>query len=137
MALGARKFSHDIGGKCEQRNKNKNNSPLDDTERSEDVSLANTGLLNHGKVIWMQGMEKMINHVKLCEIPLVYTPNQREGGDDTGFQSLIVAHGHGDNLRCVCLRPIIKSFIRGMGYGVVVMSLKGGVLGNLVGGVIG
>jgi hypothetical protein len=49
ILIGARKFIHDIGGKCEQRDKNKNDSPLDDTERSEDVSLARTGSLNHGK----------------------------------------------------------------------------------------
>jgi hypothetical protein len=49
--IGARKFIHDIGGKCEQRDKNKNDSPLDDTERSEDVSLAGTGSLNHCEVI--------------------------------------------------------------------------------------
>ena len=49
ILIGARKFIHDIGGKCEQRDKNKNDSPLNDTERSEDVSLARTGSLNHGK----------------------------------------------------------------------------------------
>jgi hypothetical protein len=49
--IGARKFIHDIGGKCEQRDKNKNDSPLDDTERSEDVSLAGTASLNHCEVI--------------------------------------------------------------------------------------
>ncbi len=78
-----------------------------------------------------------INHVELCGIHLVYTPNQCGGGDDTGFQLLIVTPGHGDDPRCVCRRPIVKSFIRGMGYGVVVMSLEGGVLGNLAGGIIG
>ena len=137
ILIGARKFRHDICGKCEQRDKNKNDSPLDDTERLEDVSLAGTSLLNHGEVIWMHGMEKTINCVKLCEIYLVYTPNLCGGGDDTGFQSIIVAPGHGDDPRCVCWRPIVKSFIREMRYGVVVMSLKGGVLGNIVGGVIG
>jgi len=72
---GTRKFRHDIGGKCEQTDKNKNGSPLDDTERSEDVSLAGTGSLNHGEVIWMHGMKKTINCVELCGIHLVYTPN--------------------------------------------------------------
>ena len=85
----------------------------------------------------MHRMEKTINCVELCRIHLVYTPNQCRGGDDTGFQSLIVAPRHGNNPPCVCQRPIVKSFIRGMEYGVVVMSLEGGVLGNLVGGVIG
>jgi hypothetical protein len=75
ILIGARKFRHDIGGKCEQRDKNKNNFPLDDTERSEDVSLASTGLLNNGKVIWTHRMEKTINCVELCGIHLVYTPN--------------------------------------------------------------
>ena len=51
ILIGTCKFRHDIGGKCEQRDKNKNESPLDDTERSEDVSLARTGSLNHGEVI--------------------------------------------------------------------------------------
>ena len=73
--IGAPKFRHDIGGKWEQRNKNKNDSLLDDTERLEDVSLAGTGLLNHGEVIWTQGMEKRINRVELCGMHLVYTPN--------------------------------------------------------------
>ena len=77
------------------------------------------------------------NCVELCRIHLVYTPNRRGGGDDAGFQSIIVAPGHGDDPRCVCRRPIVISFIRGMGDGVVVMSLEGGVLCNLVGGVIG
>ena len=45
--IGAREFRHDICGKCEQRDKNKNDSPLDDTERSEDVSLAGTCSLIH------------------------------------------------------------------------------------------
>jgi len=49
--IGAREFRHDIRGKCEQRDKNKNNPPLDDTKRSEDVSLAGACLLNDGKVI--------------------------------------------------------------------------------------
>ena len=41
-------------------------------------------------------------------------------------------------IRAVSARDqFVKSFIREMGYGVVVMSLEGGVLGNLVGGVIG
>jgi hypothetical protein len=137
ILIGARKFRHDIGGKCEQRDKNKNDSPLDDTERSEDVSLAGTSSLNHGEVIWTHGMEKMINCVELCGIHLVYTPNQRGGGDDTGFQLIIVTPGHGDDPRCVCRRPIVKSSIRRMEYGVVVMSLERGVLGNLVGSVIG
>jgi hypothetical protein len=66
ILIGARKFMHDIGGKCEQRDKNKNYSPLDDTERTEDVSLAGTGKLNHGEVIWTHGMEKRINCVELC-----------------------------------------------------------------------
>jgi len=83
--IGAREFQHDIGGKCEQRDKNKNNSPLDDTERSEDVSLTGACLLNDGKVIRVHGMEKMINGVKLCGIHLVYTPNQHRGDNDTGF----------------------------------------------------
>ena len=137
ILIGAVKFRHDIGGKCEQRDKNKNDSPLDDTERLEDVSLAGTGSLNHGKVIWTQGMEKSINRVQLCGIHLVYTPNQRGGGNDTGFQSLIVIPGHGNNPRCVPRRPIVKSFIRWLRYGVVVMSLEGEVMGNLVGGAIG
>ena len=137
ILIGAVKFRHDIGRKCEQRDKNKNDSPLDDTERLEDVSLAGTGSLNHGKVIWMQGMEKTINRVELCGIHLVYTPNRRGGGDDTGFQSLIVPPGHGNDPRCVRRRPIVKSFIRWLGYGVVVMSLEGEVMGNLVGGAIG
>jgi hypothetical protein len=137
ILIGAHNFRHDISGKCEQRDKNKNNSLINDTEHSEDVSLASIGLLNNGKVILMYRMEKTINCVKLCGIHLVYTPNQRRGGDDTGFQLLIVAPGHGDDPCCVCQRPIVKSFIREMGYGVVVMSLEGGVLGNLVGGVIG
>ncbi len=29
ILIGARKFIHDIGGKCEQRDKNKNDSPLE------------------------------------------------------------------------------------------------------------
>jgi hypothetical protein len=85
----------------------------------------------------MHGMEKTINCVKLCGIHLVYTPNRRGGGDDAGFQSIIVAPGHGDDPRCVCWKPIVKSFIRWLGVGVVVMSLEGGVLCNLMGGVIG
>ena len=84
ILICARKFRHDIGGKCEQRDKNKNDSPLDDTEHSEDVRLAGTGSLNHGEVIWTHRMEH-----------LVYTPNRCEGGDDTGFQSIIVTPGHG------------------------------------------
>jgi hypothetical protein len=71
ILIGARKFRHDIGGKCEQRDKNKNDSRLDDTERSEDVSLAGTGSLNHGEVIWTHGMAKRINCVELCGIHLV------------------------------------------------------------------
>ncbi len=51
ILIGARKLIHDIGGKCEQRDTNKNDSLLDDTERSEDKSLAGTGSLNHGEVI--------------------------------------------------------------------------------------
>ncbi len=137
ILIGTHKFRHDIGGKCEQRNKNKIDSPLNDTEHLEDVSLAGTGSLNHGEVIWTHRIEKTINCVKLCRIHLVYTPNQCRGSDDTGFQSIIVAPGHGDDPRCVCLRPIVKSFIRGIGHGVVVMSLERGVLGNLVGGVNG
>ena len=82
-------------------------------------------------------MEKTINRVELCGIHLVYTPNRRGGGNDTGFQSLIAAPGHGDDPRCVRRRPIVKSFIRWLGYGVVVMSLKGEVMCNLVGGAIG
>ena len=82
-------------------------------------------------------MEKKINCVKLCGIHLVYTPNRRGGSDDAGFQSIIVAPGHGDDPRCVCWKPIVKSFIRWLGVGVVVMSLEGGVLCNLMGGVIG
>ena len=74
-----------ICGKCEQRDKNKNDSPLDDTERSEDVSLAGACSLNDGKVIRVHGMEKTTNGVKLCGIHLVYTPNRRRGGDDAGF----------------------------------------------------
>ena len=134
ILIGAVKFRHDIGGKCEQRDKNKNVSPLDDTEHSEDVSLAGTDLLNHGEVIWTQGMEKTINRVELCEIHLVYTPNRRGGGNDTGFQSLIAAPGHGDDPCCVRRRPIVKSFIRWLGYGVVVMSLEGEVMGTSWGG---
>ena len=134
ILIGAVKFRHDIGGKCEQRDKNKNDSPLDDTERLEDVSLAGTGLLNHGEVIWTQGMEKRINRIELCGIHLVYTPNRCGGSDDTGFQSLIVAPGHGDNLRCVPRRPIVKSFIRWLGYGVAVMSLEGEVMCTSWGG---
>ena len=53
--------------------------------RLEDVSLAGACSLNDGKVIWAHGMEKTINGVKLCGIHLVYTPNQRGGGDDAGF----------------------------------------------------
>ena len=68
ILIGARKCRHDIGGKCEQRDKNKNNSPLDDTERLEDVSLADTGSLNDGEVIWSHGMEKMINCVELFRV---------------------------------------------------------------------
>ena len=83
--IGAREFRHDICGKCEQRDKNKNDSPLDDTERSEDVSLASACSLNDGKVFRAHGMEKMINGVKLCGIHLVYTSNRRGGGDDAGF----------------------------------------------------
>ena len=49
--IGAREFRHDICGKCEQRDINKNDSPLDDTERSENVSLAGARSLNDGKVI--------------------------------------------------------------------------------------
>ena len=51
ILIGARTLIHDIGGKCEQRDTNKNDSPLDDTEHSEDKSLAGTGSLNHGEVI--------------------------------------------------------------------------------------
>mgnify|MGYP006202169049 CR=1 FL=1 len=121
--IGAREFRHDIRGKCEQRDKNKNDSPLDDTERSEDVSLAGTGSLNHGEVIWTHGMEKTINCIELCGIHLVYTPNRRRGSNDAGFQSIIVAPGHGDDPRCVRRRPIVKSVIREMGEGVIVISL--------------
>jgi hypothetical protein len=85
LLIGAREFRHDICGKCEQRDKNKNDSPLDDTKRSEDVSLAGACSLNDGKVIWAQGMEKTINGVKLCRIHLMYTPNRRGGGNDAGF----------------------------------------------------
>ena len=83
--VGAHEFRHDIRGKCEQRDKKKNDPPLDDTERSEDVSLASTCLLNDRKVIQVHGMEKMINSVKLCGIHLMYTPNRRGGRDDAGF----------------------------------------------------
>ena len=85
ILIGARKFRHDIGGKCEQRDKNKNDSPLDDTERLEDVSLAGACSLNDGKVIGAHGMEKTINSVKLCGIHLGNTPNQRGRGNDAGF----------------------------------------------------
>ena len=85
LLIDAHKFRHDICGKCEQRDKNKNDSPLDDTDRSEYVSLAGACLLNDGKVIRAHGMEKMINGDKLCEIHLVYTPNRCRGGDDAGF----------------------------------------------------
>jgi len=83
--IGAREFRHDIRGKCEQRDKNKNDPPLDDTERSEDVSLAGACLLNDSKVIWVYGMKQTINGFKLCGNHLLYTPNQRGGGDDAGF----------------------------------------------------
>ncbi len=71
--IGAREFRHDICGKCEQWDKNKNDSPLDDTERSEDASLASTCSLNDGKVIRAHGMEKTINGIKLCGIHLIQT----------------------------------------------------------------
>ena len=74
--IGAREFRHDICGKCEQRDKNKN---------LEDVSLASACLLNDDKVIRAQGMEKTINGIKLCGIHLMYTPNRRGGGNDAGF----------------------------------------------------
>ena len=83
--IGAREFRHDICGKCEQRDKNKNDSPLDDTERSEDVSLAGACSLNDVKVIRAHGMEKTINGIKLCGIHLMCTPNRCGGGDDAGF----------------------------------------------------
>jgi hypothetical protein len=83
--IGAREFRHDICGKCEQRDKKKKHSPLDDTKRSEDVSLAGACSLNDGKVIRVHEMEKRINGIKLCGIHIVYTPNQRGGGDDAGF----------------------------------------------------
>ena len=63
ILIGAREFRHDICGKCEQRDKNKNDSLLNDTRRSEDVSLAGACSLNDGKVIWAHGMEKTINGV--------------------------------------------------------------------------
>ena len=85
LLISAREFRHDICGKCEQRDKNKNDSPLDDTERSEDVSLAGACSLNDSKVIRAQGMEKTINGIKLCGIHLMHTPNRRGGGDDAGF----------------------------------------------------
>ncbi len=75
LLIGAHEFRHDICGKCEQRDKNKNDSPLDDTERSEYVSLAGACSPNDGKVIPLHGMEKTINGVKLCGIHLVNTPN--------------------------------------------------------------
>ena len=62
-----------------------NDSPLDDTKHSEDVSLAGACSLNDGKVFRVHGMEKTINGVKLCGIHLVNTPNQCAGGDDAGF----------------------------------------------------
>ena len=58
------------------------NSPLDDTERSEYVSLAGACLLNDGKMIGAHGMEKTINSIKLCGIHLGNTPNRRGRGDD-------------------------------------------------------
>ena len=85
LLIGAREFRHDICGKCEQRDENKNDSLLDDTNCSEDVSLASACSLNDGKVIRAHGMEKTINGVKLCGIHLMYTPNRRGGGDDAGF----------------------------------------------------
>ena len=81
--IGAREFRHD--GKCEQRDKNKNDPPLDDTEHSEDVSLVGACSLKDGKVIWVHRMEKTINGVKLCRIHLMYTPNQCGGGDNAEF----------------------------------------------------
>jgi len=83
--IGAREFRYDIRGKCEQRDKNKNDSPLDDTERSEDVSLAGDCSLNDGKVIRVHETEKTINGIKLCGIHLVNTPSRRGGGDDAGI----------------------------------------------------
>jgi hypothetical protein len=65
------------------------------------------------------------NCVELCGIQLVYTPNRRGGGDDAGFQSIIVAPGHGDDPRCVCWRPIVISFIRGREMGSLSCPLKG------------
>ena len=85
LLIGACKFRHDICGKCEQWDKNENNSPLNDTERSEYMSLAGACLLNDGKVIGAHRMEKMINSVKLCGIHLENTPNRCGGGDDAGF----------------------------------------------------
>ena len=82
MLIGAREFRDDICGKCEQQDINKNDSPLDDTEHSEYVSLAGACSLNDGKVIRAHGMEKRINGVKLCGIHLVNTPNRRGGSDD-------------------------------------------------------
>jgi hypothetical protein len=76
LLISAREFRHDICGKCEQRDKNKN---------LEDVSLASACLLNDDKVIRAQGMEKTINGIKLCGIHLMHTPNRRGGGDDAGF----------------------------------------------------
>jgi hypothetical protein len=99
--IGTREFRYDIRGKCEQWDKNKNDSPLDDTERFEDVSLDGACLLNDDKVIRAHGMEKTINSVKLYGILLVYTPNRRGGGDDAGFEPIIVAPGHGNKPLCV------------------------------------
>jgi hypothetical protein len=101
------------------------------------MRLTGTRLLNYSKMIGMHEMKKMLDGIELCRKHILDAPNQRGGGNDACFQAIIVTPGHGDDPRCVRRKQIIISIVREIGEGVVLVSLYGGVLGDLVGGAIG
>ena len=82
MGVGALKLRHDIGGQREQRYEYQNDAALHHAERPKDMCLTGTRWLNYSKMIGKQVMKKTINCIELCRKHVLYTPNQRGGGND-------------------------------------------------------
>jgi hypothetical protein len=72
----------------------------------------------------MTSADRVSSGMKMRTMPRSITPSiQRGGGDDARFQPIVDAPGHGDDPRCVRRRPIVKSVVREIGEGVIVISL--------------
>ncbi len=122
--VGALELQHYIGGQREQWYEYQNDVVLHHAERPKDMRLTGTHLLNYSKMIGKHGMmKKTIYCIKLCRKHVLDTPNQHGGSNNAQLQSIVIGPHHRDDLRCVGWRPIIKSILREIGEGFIVISL--------------